>query len=44
VPRLLDRLMEANFAEPIIFELRVEQALASLKEIRAIRPAAIPSP
>ena len=41
VPRLLDRLMEANFSGPIIFELRVEQALASLQVIRAIRPATI---
>jgi len=43
VPRLLDRLTEAHFDGPIIFELRVEQALASLQVIRAIRPAAIPN-
>ena len=41
VPRLLDRLTAVNFNGPIIFELRVEQALASLDVIRAIRPAAI---
>lgn len=42
VGRLLDRLTEADFAGPLIFELRVEQALASLKVIRSIRPDALP--
>jgi len=43
VSRLLERLTAANFTAPIIFELRVEQALASLQVIRAIRPAGIPN-
>jgi len=38
VGRLLDRLAEAEFAGPIIFELTVEEALASLEVIRALRP------
>ena len=41
--RLLDRLAEANFAGPLIFELRVEQALASLDVIRSIRPGVLPA-
>jgi sugar phosphate isomerase/epimerase len=36
--RLLARLTEADFAGPLIFELKVEEALASLDVIRAIRP------
>jgi sugar phosphate isomerase/epimerase len=40
VGHLLDRLAAANFAGPLIFELRVEQALTSLDVIRSIRPAA----
>jgi len=36
--RLLDRLVNAGFDGPIIFELKVEQALASLDVIRALRP------
>jgi len=35
--RLLDRLTRANFSGPLILELTVEQALASLNVIRAIR-------
>ncbi len=38
VPRLLDRLQQAGFAGPLVFELRLEQALASLEYIRSIRP------
>lgn len=41
VARLLDRLAEAEFDGPIIFELTVGQALASLEVIRAIRPDVI---
>lgn len=36
--RLLNRLTEAGFSGPLIFELKVEQALASLDVVRAIRP------
>jgi sugar phosphate isomerase/epimerase len=36
--RLLARLTEAGFAGPLIFELKVEEALASLDMIRSIRP------
>ncbi len=41
VGRLLDRLAEAGYDGPIIFELGVEEALASLETIRAVRPAAL---
>ena len=41
VGRLLDRLAAANFTGPLIFELRVEQALASLDVIRSLRPGAL---
>ncbi|MEZ0395748.1 MAG: cobamide remodeling phosphodiesterase CbiR [Anaerolineales bacterium] len=41
VGRLLDRLAEAGFAGPLVFELTVEEALASLETIRAARPALI---
>ncbi len=34
--RLLDRLEQADFAGPVIFELRVDQALASLEVIRSL--------
>ena len=40
VGALLDRLAQADFRGPLIFELRVEEALASLETIRAIRPQA----
>ena len=40
VGRLVDRLSAANFSGPIIFELEVEQALASLETIRILRPTA----
>jgi len=36
--RLLDRLHEAGFGGPLILELTVEQALASLDVVRATRP------
>ena len=38
VARLLGRLEEAGFAGPIIFELTVEEALASMAVIRHLRP------
>ncbi len=38
LPRFLDRLAEAQFNGPIIFELEIEEALTSLDVIRAIRP------
>jgi sugar phosphate isomerase/epimerase len=41
VGRLLDRLAEAGFDGPIIFELSVQEALASLEVIRSLRPAAL---
>jgi sugar phosphate isomerase/epimerase len=41
VLRLLDRLTVANFDGPIVFELRVEQAVASLEVIRSIRPSVL---
>ena len=37
--RFLDRLAEANYRGPLVFELRTEEALASLETIRAVRPA-----
>ncbi len=37
VPQLLDRLAAAQFQGPIIFELTVPQALASLEVVRRIR-------
>jgi sugar phosphate isomerase/epimerase len=42
VGRLLDRLAEAGFDGPIILELTVKEALASLETIRAVRPEALP--
>jgi sugar phosphate isomerase/epimerase len=39
--RLLDRLAEVSYDGPIIFELTVEEALASLDVIRRLRPAAL---
>jgi len=41
VARLLDTLSAAHFAGPVILELRVEQALASLEVIRSLRPGAL---
>lgn len=39
--RLLDRLESAGFDGPIIFELTVDEALASLEAIRRVRPQAL---
>jgi sugar phosphate isomerase/epimerase len=36
--RLLDRLVEAHFMGPVILELKVHEALASLEVIRRVRP------
>ncbi len=41
VGRLLDRLAEADFDGPVILELTVDEALASLEVIRAVRPEAL---
>lgn len=41
VGAFLDRLAEAEFDGPIIFELTVEEALASLDMIRAMRPGVL---
>lgn len=41
VGRLLDRLAEAGFDGPIIFELTVEEALASLEVVRTLHPDAL---
>jgi hypothetical protein len=41
VGRLLDRLAAVGFSGPLIFELRVEEALASLDVIRRLRPALV---
>lgn len=38
VGRLLDRILEVGFAGPLIFELTIEEALASLESIRIMRP------
>jgi len=44
VARLFDRLLEARFAGPLIFELSIEESLASLEVIRARRPGVLPRP
>jgi sugar phosphate isomerase/epimerase len=38
---LLDRLNEAHFTGPLVFELGIEQALASLDVVRALRPTLV---
>jgi sugar phosphate isomerase/epimerase len=38
---LLDRLAEARFSGPLILELTIEEALASLQVIRAVRPTVL---
>lgn len=43
VGRLLDRLAAANFAGPLVFELTIKEALASLEVVRAPRPEAVRS-
>ncbi len=42
VGRFLDRLVEANFTGPVIFELSLQQALESLDVIRSLRPGLLP--
>jgi sugar phosphate isomerase/epimerase len=39
--RLIDRLEEANFDGPMVFELTVEDALHSLEVINNLRPGAV---
>jgi sugar phosphate isomerase/epimerase len=36
--RFLDRLAAANFTGPLVFELKIDEALESLKVVRSIRP------
>ena len=36
--RILDRLAEANFSGPLVFELKIEEALESLEVVRSVRP------
>lgn len=36
--RFLDRLAVANFSGPLVFELKVDEALESLKIVKSIRP------
>jgi sugar phosphate isomerase/epimerase len=36
--RFLDRLVAANFAGPLVFELKVDEALESLKVVKSVRP------
>jgi sugar phosphate isomerase/epimerase len=36
--RLLDRLDQANFSGPLVFELTVEEALESMKVVESVRP------
>ena len=43
VVRLLDRLQSAQFTGPIIFELRLQEALASMDVVRSLRPDYIES-
>ncbi len=42
VGRFLDRLSTTGFHGPIVFELQIEQALASLDVIRSLRPDVLP--
>jgi sugar phosphate isomerase/epimerase len=42
VARLLDRLESAGFRGPVVFELTVDEALASLELVRSLRPSALP--
>ncbi len=41
VGRFLDRLEAVGFSGPLIFELTIPEALASLETIRAVRPASL---
>ena len=43
VGRFLDRLAAADWRGPIVFELSIAEALASLDEIRRVRPALAPA-
>ncbi|HEX7976474.1 MAG TPA: cobamide remodeling phosphodiesterase CbiR [Anaerolineales bacterium] len=43
VARLLDRLEAAHYSGPVLFELTVEEARASLEYIRTLRPALLAS-
>jgi sugar phosphate isomerase/epimerase len=36
--RFLDRLAAANFAGPLVFELKVDEALESLEVVKSVRP------
>ena len=38
---LLDRLAAANYKGPLVFELSVEEALASLEVVRSVRPGLV---
>jgi sugar phosphate isomerase/epimerase len=38
---LLDRLTVANFKGPLVFELSVEEALASMEVVRSVRPGLV---
>lgn len=44
VALLLDKLVAAEYDGPVVFELTIEEALASLKVIRSIRPGVIDTP
>ncbi len=44
VALLLDKLVAAEYDGPVVFELTIEEALASLEVIRCIRPGAIGTP
>jgi sugar phosphate isomerase/epimerase len=43
VERFLDRLADANYQGPIVFELKVEEALESMDVIRSVRPDYLPA-
>ena len=43
VARFLDHLSTAGFSGPLVFELQVEEAHASLDVIRAVRPSVLPT-
>jgi len=36
--RFLDRLAQANFRGPVVFELKIEEAIESLKAVKSLRP------
>jgi sugar phosphate isomerase/epimerase len=42
--RFLDRLSAVNFTGPLVFELKVNEALESLRVIRAVRPQYLDQP